>query len=71
MGGFSLYTVKTAKGQKDLSGIVVRSLMTNFLNQGYGLYLDNYHTNAELLLYLYDNKTYVTGTALVLTEVAF
>ena len=68
---FSFYTGKTAEVQKDLSGTVVCSLITNLLNQGYRLYLDNLHMNAELLLYLYDNETYVTGTAHAAPNVLF
>ena len=71
MYAFSLYTGKTAEVQKDLSGTVVCSLITNLLNQGYRLYLDNLYMNAELLLYLYDNETYVTGTAHAAPNVLF
>jgi len=39
--------------------------MKNLLNKGYRLYIDNYYTKVNLLLYLYENETYVTGTARV------
>lgn len=41
---------------------VVRKLLTDYLNKGHEVYLDNYYTSVSLAKYLFQNQTKMVGT---------
>ena len=46
----------------DKSGDVVIRLISPLLSYGYHIYTDNYFTSIPLAMYLYNHRTYLTGT---------
>lgn len=68
--GFSVYKgAKDLKEQQEikkdgLAYVVVTRLLTscNLLRKGYHIFMDNYFTNIPLAKYLYNLKTFITGT---------
>ena len=61
---FSVYRGKTGEvaSKNGLSYDVVFYLMSNYLNQGYSLFVDNFYTSPTLAFDLFAKKTHVTGT---------
>ena len=61
---FSVYRGKNGelRSGKGLGYDVVLSLMRDYLNQGYCLYIDNFYTSPTLALDLFDEGTHITGT---------
>ena len=61
---FSVYRGKTGEvvSGNGLGYDVVFSLMTDYLDQGYSLYVDNFYSSPTLATDLFDHKTHITGT---------
>lgn len=62
-----IYTGKDSEivNSEDLgtSGAIITTLMTNYLNKGHCLFVDNWYTSPDLFTFLYNNQTNACGTA--------
>ena len=64
---FNIYIGKQAGREISLHGLgydVVMTLMHNYLNQGYHLFVDNFYTSMTLAKHLFERGTLLTGTIL-------
>ena len=62
---FNIYIGKQAGREISKHGLgydVVMTLMHNYLDQGYHLFIDNFYTSVTLAKHLFDRGTLVTGT---------
>ena len=62
---FNIYIGKQAGREISTNGLgydVVMTLMQDYLDQGYHLFIDNFYTSVTLAKDLFDRKTLVTGT---------